>query len=115
MGCVRAKNAKNTVIMTLLDAAFASIGWWITGFAFAFGDPLSAGPMRVVVGPGNGFIGYQYFVLSGYPGDMWQYWLFQYAVCVVCLFFGWGKCFGRGCIVCFVGGSVWCVVIVERV
>lgn len=77
---MRAKNAKNTVIMTLLDAAFASIGWWLTGFAFAFGDPLSAGPMRVVVGPGNGFIGYKYFVLTDYPGDMWQFWLFQYAV-----------------------------------
>lgn len=67
--------------MTLLDAAFAAVGWWITGFAFAFGDPLSAGPIRSVIGPGNGFIGYKYFVLSGYPGDMWQFWLFQYAVC----------------------------------
>lgn len=83
VGCVRAKNAKNTVIMTLLDAAFAAIGWWLTGFAFAFGDPLSAGPMRSVIGPGNGFIGYKYFVLTDYPGDMWPFWLFQYAVRVV--------------------------------
>lgn len=73
VGCVRAKNAKNTVIMTLLDAAFAAIGFYLTGFAFAWGDNMTEDDVY----NGNGFIGTKYFALADFAD--WHIFLFQYA------------------------------------
>lgn len=38
-GAVRAKNAKNIILLNILDACMGCIAWWATGWAFAFGDP----------------------------------------------------------------------------
>jgi ammonia channel protein AmtB len=40
-GSVRAKNAKNIILLNLLDACFGVFAWWATGFAFAYGDPIA--------------------------------------------------------------------------
>ena len=39
-GSVRAKNAKNIILLNLLDACLGSLCWYATGYAFAFGDPV---------------------------------------------------------------------------
>lgn len=48
-GAVRAKNAKNIILLNLLDACFGAMSWYITGFAFAYGDP----PLAEVDADGN--------------------------------------------------------------
>lgn len=66
VGCVRAKNAKNTVIMTLLDAAFACVGWYATGYAF------SAGSVS------NAFIGHSNFFMANITRSQFVTWFFGY-------------------------------------
>ena len=39
-GSVRAKNAKNIILLNILDACLGSLCWYATGFAFAYGDPV---------------------------------------------------------------------------
>ena len=38
-GSVRAKNAKNIILLNILDACFGCCAWYLTGWAFAYGDP----------------------------------------------------------------------------
>ena len=40
-GSVRAKNAKNIILLNIMDACFGCVAWYATGWAFAFGDPAS--------------------------------------------------------------------------
>ena len=39
-GSVRAKNAKNIILLNILDACLGSLCWYATGYAFAYGDPV---------------------------------------------------------------------------
>jgi len=66
LGSVRAKNAKNILLKILLDAAFAAIGFWATGFAFAYGE-------------GNGFIGHEFFFFLDFPASRYYEWFVQFA------------------------------------
>lgn len=50
----------------LLDASFASLGWWATGYALAFGR-------------GNGFCGGRGFFFSGFSSTQYTEYFFQYA------------------------------------
>lgn len=38
VGCVRARFAKHIAILVLVDACASALGYYITGYAFAFGD-----------------------------------------------------------------------------
>ena len=75
-GSVRAKNAKNIILLNLLDACFGCIAWYITGFAFAFGDPVAnedgSYPWYAP------FIGHKYFCQSGLPAGRLGFWFFQF-------------------------------------
>lgn len=73
-GSVRAKNAKNIILLNLLDACFGCIVWYILGFAFAYGDPLDG---ESVTGS-QAFIGNRFFCLSGYPQSSFAFWFFQF-------------------------------------
>ena len=42
-GSVRAKNAKNIILLNILDACFGCCAWYLTGWAFAYGDPAPVG------------------------------------------------------------------------
>src|SRR5438128_6665253 len=42
IGFSRAKNAGTVVAKILTNFSIAAIGWWICGFAFAFGGPLGS-------------------------------------------------------------------------
>ena len=76
-GSVRAKNAKNIILLNLLDACFGAMAWYATGWAFAFGDP----PQNAdgsYPWAGNPFIGHKYFFQAGLPTTMMATWFFQF-------------------------------------
>ena len=71
VGTVRHKNAQSILIKNLCDSALGAIGFWLIGYAFAFGDV-------------NYFIGYdpKYFASSGFkelPTDNYKWFIFQYS------------------------------------
>jgi ammonium transporter, Amt family len=75
VGAVRATNAKNIMLLILLDACFGCLAFYLIGFALAyggtFGDETKA----------NEFIGWGAFALKDLPKEDWYMWFFQYAVC----------------------------------
>ena len=50
-GCCRVKNASNVLMKNLVNVCCGTLGWWMFGFAFAYGDQPG----------GNGFIGWSNF------------------------------------------------------
>jgi Amt family ammonium transporter len=67
-GCVRKKNVQNTMLKNLLDACGAALAWYVTGFAFTFGEPGSGD---------TSYIGSGSFL---YMGDVNPaFWFFQFA------------------------------------
>jgi Amt family ammonium transporter len=75
-GSVRAKNAKNIILLNLLDACFGCFAWYATGYAFAFGDPtISADGTYPWHNP---FIGHKYFFQIEMPSSELAKWFFQF-------------------------------------
>lgn len=77
-GSVRAKNAKNIILKNLLDACFGAVGWYLTGYAFAYGDETKEVDGEIV-NDGNGFIGNKFFAFNDLPRADFASWFFQYA------------------------------------
>jgi hypothetical protein len=67
VGSVRGKNAKEILMKVLLDACFAALGWWATGYALAFGG----GPVS------NAFIGETGFFMTQMNNSNYHIWFFQ--------------------------------------
>ena len=72
-GFIRAKNTCNILTKNFLDFCMASLGFFLVGYAFMFGD-------------GNGFIGTKGFLLAGLSDTtsglpLFAFWLFQAAFC----------------------------------
>ena len=68
-GSIRAKNAKSILIKNLFDSVVGMVGFWLVGFAFAYGDV-------------NEFIGYnkRYFATNGFEDievDNYLLWIYQ--------------------------------------
>lgn len=62
-GSVRAKNTTNIIMKNILDAAIGAIAYWITGYAFSYGDK-------------NPFIGTQnFFLINADASDYAGYYL----------------------------------------
>jgi Amt family ammonium transporter len=74
-GAVRSKNAKNIILLNLLDACFGCCMWYITGFAFAYGDPTNDGD---TFNGSQAFIGNRFFCMSNLPADLYSTWFFQF-------------------------------------
>ncbi|GAB4821856.1 hypothetical protein N2152v2_008902 [Parachlorella kessleri] len=83
-GAVRAKNAKNIILLNILDACFGAMAWYITGFAFAFGDPQPSLDEN-----GNtfyadsfsrsqAFIGNRFFCMHDLDRSLYVTWFFQF-------------------------------------
>lgn len=68
-GCVRKKNVQNTMLKNLLDACGAALGFFLLGYAFAFGGQDDRDDVT--------FIGTSNFLNTG-KVDM-SFWLFQFA------------------------------------
>src|SRR5215207_1870967 len=84
-GFTRKKNAAHTMLMNMMVFCIGAVGYWICGFAFAFGgvnhtyadswsfSPLTLGDFsplssQLMIG-GSGFLGLSGFFLSGLGGN----------------------------------------------
>ena len=79
IGCVRTRFAKHIAILILVDAAASAIGYYLFGYAFAFGDTQTTVDGSTVYS-GNPFLGTNFFAMSGLPHDEWYLWVFQWSV-----------------------------------
>ena len=77
IGCVRARFAKHIAILILVDACASAGGYYLFGYAFAFGDSSDATDGFTTQ---NRFIGSHYFALSGLPHSNYYLWVFQWSV-----------------------------------
>ena len=77
-GAVRAKNAKNIILLNMLDACFGSIAWFITGFAFAFGDPAANEDGTYSFARSQAFIGNRFFAQNQLERTSYVTWFFQF-------------------------------------
>jgi len=98
-GCCRSRNVQSMLLKNLTDVCSGTLGWWVLGWAFAFGGPDVEGtinPDGTISGDGfldGGFIGRTMFFSSGFleaddegvftvrrsPAN----WYFQWAFCSV--------------------------------
>ena len=85
IGCVRAKFAKHIAILILVDATASALGFYLFGYAFAYGDDSNTSAAGVVNPAGNAFIGKNYFALNTLPPGQYYTWLFQWSVSLTCL------------------------------
>eukprot|EP01024_Parvocaulis_polyphysoides_P045275 TRINITY_DN422_c0_g1_i7.p1 TRINITY_DN422_c0_g1~~TRINITY_DN422_c0_g1_i7.p1 ORF type:complete len:499 (-),score=112.98 TRINITY_DN422_c0_g1_i7:409-1830(-) len=79
-GSVRTKNTQNIILKNLLDACFGALGWWLFGYAIAYGETDT---------DNNPFVaGYNTYALSGINeqtlvdgsvNGIFANWFFQYA------------------------------------
>ncbi|KAJ8906725.1 hypothetical protein NDN08_003214 [Rhodosorus marinus] len=74
-GSVRTKNTKNVLLKNLLDACVGAMGYWIFGYAFAYGNPIDPDTDEEIVNP---FIGHTYFALANLPEDAFVSFFFQW-------------------------------------
>lgn len=79
-GCVRQKNVQNTMLKNLLDACGASVAFYVTGFAVAFGT--------VETGANTSLIGHNHYFSAGLGREALTsdntidaaFWFFQYSI-----------------------------------
>eukprot|EP00440_Ansanella_granifera_P015038 gb/GFBE01016347.1/.p1 GENE.gb/GFBE01016347.1/~~gb/GFBE01016347.1/.p1 ORF type:complete len:548 (+),score=129.65 gb/GFBE01016347.1/:1-1644(+) len=85
-GCCRAKNVQNILLKNLTDVCMGTIGWWLSGWAFAYSGPYDDdGALE------NKFMGYSSYLGSGFlvyrqdgmiePTTSMLNWFFQWAFC----------------------------------
>jgi len=77
IGCVRAKFAKHIAILILVDATASALGFYLFGFAFAYGDDASADGLSPA---GNAFIGKNFFAMDNMAPTAYYNWVFQWTV-----------------------------------
>lgn len=85
-GSCRAKNVQNILLKNLTDVCVGTIGWWASGWAFAYGGPMTSDGLLE-----NGFVGSQQFFGVGFvtykadgqlePTTGPLNWFFQWAFC----------------------------------
>src|SRR4051794_27711311 len=107
IGFSRSKNAGTVVAKILTNFSIAAIGWWICGFAFAFGGPLGS-----IIGHDGGFFFTNLGVNSLTEGGATVFhpsfpvmdlsnatieskWFFQFVFCAVSLAIVWGTTLER--------------------
>ena len=73
---MRARFAKHIAILILVDACASALGYFLFGYAFAFGDNLNEDGVDIQ----NPFIGSIYFGLHSLPHTSYFLWLFQWSV-----------------------------------
>ncbi|PSC68349.1 ammonium transporter [Micractinium conductrix] len=92
-GSVRAKNAKNIILLNILDACFGCCAWYLTGWAFAYGDPVANADCDAAnfttikelsvckygdFGGSQAFIGNRNFAMSNLDRGTYWLWFFQF-------------------------------------
>lgn len=77
---MRAKFAKHIAILILVDASASALGFYLFGYAFAYGDESVTLQDGTSSPSGNGFIGKMYFALHTLGANSYYTWLFQWSV-----------------------------------
>ncbi|KAK9862456.1 hypothetical protein WJX84_008932 [Apatococcus fuscideae] len=80
VGCVRQRFAKHVALLVLMDACASALGWYLTGYAFAWGDNTASDGQA----NGNYFIGTNFFAMHALPPyadsvNSFYLWFFQWA------------------------------------
>ena len=75
---MRAKFAKHIAILILVDATASALGFYLFGFAFAYGDEASEDGLNP---SGNDFIGKMLFAMYKMAPTAYYQWVFQWTVC----------------------------------
>jgi len=115
MGFVRAKNAGSVIAKVLMNFSIASLGWWLAGFAIAFGGAgwfagdsgflLSVGDL-LHKGPAESLYG------AEVDGKMAAFFFFQLVFCGVSLAIVWGSTLERTKLIVYpLYGAVFSVII----
>lgn len=76
---MRARFAKHIAILILVDACASAIGYYLFGYAFAFGDNANNADGSTSQ---NRFIGSRFFALSGLDHANYYLWVFQWSVSI---------------------------------
>lgn len=77
-GAVRAKNAKNIILLNLLDACFGCLSWYALGWGFAYGDPSADEEGNYDFSTSQAFIGNRFFFMADFPRSLYALWFFQF-------------------------------------
>lgn len=73
---MRAKFAKHIAILILVDACASAMGFYLFGFAFAYGDEATPEGSPA----GNPFIGKMFFAMDKMAPTAYYNWVFQWTV-----------------------------------
>ena len=82
IGAIQAKSVKSVCLKNLMDVCAGGVGYFLFGYAFAYGDPQSCDSAGICSSTGNPFIGSRMFALHDLPEDSYQTYYFQFVVCV---------------------------------
>lgn len=79
---MRARFAKHIAILILVDACASALGYYLFGYAFAFGQTVVETPDGQLATQ-NAFIGSRNFALHGLDHGSYYLWVFQWSVSVL--------------------------------
>lgn len=82
IGAISAKSVKSVCLKNLMDVCAGGVGYFLFGWAFAYGDKQSCDADGVCTNIGNPFIGSQQFALKDLPETSYQTWYFQFVFAI---------------------------------
>ncbi|KAK9803465.1 hypothetical protein WJX73_004901 [Symbiochloris irregularis] len=82
VGLVRTRSVKSICLKNIIDASAGGIGYWLFGWAFAYGDPFYVDDNGSTVYQSNAFIGSQQFAMSDFDQFNYYKWLFQFVFAI---------------------------------
>lgn len=82
IGAIQAKSVKSVCLKNLMDVCAGGVGYFLFGYAFAYGDPQSCDSAGICSSTGNPFIGSRMFALHDLPEDSYQTYYFQFVFAV---------------------------------
>ncbi|CAE8613471.1 unnamed protein product [Polarella glacialis] len=86
-GCCRAKNVQNILLKNLTDVCVGTLGWWLCGWAFAYGGPMDDDGFKQNRFMGSeGAMGKDFLIRDDATGQLQPTtnivnWFFQWAFC----------------------------------
>ncbi|KAK9856422.1 hypothetical protein WJX84_011279 [Apatococcus fuscideae] len=82
VGAVRARSVRSVCLKNVMDVAAGGVGYFLFGWAFAYGDPQTCDDAGICTTTGNGFIGSRMFALSDIPEASYHVWYFQFVFAI---------------------------------
>lgn len=82
VGAIQAKSVKSVCLKNLMDVCAGGVGYFLFGYAFAYGDPQSCDETGTCTSTGNPFIGSKMFALHNLPETTYQTYYFQFVFAV---------------------------------